>query len=141
MDDAIHLKAQRRITGRNANRWGHKAARMVMEKIGAQRTPRNNSNECHLGEESVVIKLVKGKSTSVKISYRMLWRIQAVIGAFEGADGEFHLWKISTKVLEENMRKERVKFAPSRWSGVVGRRIFEEKGQNLGVIPIPLDLE
>ena len=140
MDDAIHPKVQRRLAGRQANRWGRKAARKVMEKIGAQRRPRgNNSNECMLSDERVVIKLAKAKTTSVKITYRMLRRIQAIIGAFEGTDGEFHLWKISSRVYEDNMWEDPKKRALSLRAGTVTRRIFEEKGESMGAVTLDLE--
>lgn len=53
------------------------------------------SNEALLNGQHVVIKCAAPATDSVGVTYQMLERLDAVIGAFQLDDGSFELWSLS----------------------------------------------
>lgn len=77
---------QDRASGAAANAWGRRTARRVAELIGAE--PVNAaSNECLLDHTRIVIKCAHRRTLSVGVTFKMLDRLDQILGAFQ-ADGK-----------------------------------------------------
>ena len=84
---------QDRFSGAKANRYGRQCAEQIAAALGAE--PMNNaSNEYLLDEERVVIKCARIRTTAVGVTYQMLNRIAAVLGAFERVDGSYRVLRL-----------------------------------------------
>lgn len=84
---------QDRNSGAAANRWGRETARQIASRIGATMQIRA-SNEALLDGQKVVIKCAAPATDSVGVTYKMLEKLDAVIGAFQLDDGSFDLWSV-----------------------------------------------
>ena len=73
---------QDRFSGAKANRYGRQCAEQIAAALGAERM-HNASNEYLHNGERVVIKCARIRTTAVGVTYQMLNRIAAVLGAFE----------------------------------------------------------
>ena len=78
--------SQNRGSGVDADRWGHETARALAEKLGATK-PSLRSNECLLGGKRIVIKCAGAATDSVGVTFRMLGRLDEVVGAFQRLPG------------------------------------------------------
>src|SRR5947207_12418651 len=85
---------QDRASGARASKWGHETARALAARIGAS-SMRRSSNECRYKGLLAVIKCAGAATKSVGVTYKMLDRLEIVIGAFECEDGTFELWSLS----------------------------------------------
>ncbi len=79
---------QDRDSGAAANQWGRETARYIASQIGATMQSRA-SNEALLNGQNVVIKCAAPATNSVGVTYKMLEKLDAVIGAFQSDDGSF----------------------------------------------------
>jgi hypothetical protein len=123
---------QDRASGAAAREWGIKTARALAEKLGATR-PTGSSNECRLEGSRVVIKCAAPATDSVGVTFSMLDRLDAVVGAFQRDDGAFELWSMAPAVFKRHMRDTRSKSAVGRM-GLVKRDVFQTKGRALGKV-------
>ncbi len=119
---------QNRQTGADAARFGHEAAALIGEKIGAKKLTRN-SNEFEWNGQRVTIRTARQGNKQVGVLYDMLPRVQSVIAAFETAPKEFELISLSPEVFQSAMRdsntgKGRV--------GLVNKKVFDEQGKPVG---------
>jgi hypothetical protein len=126
---------QGQSSGARASRWGHETAQAIARSIGAGDIKRS-SNECRFNGMRAVIKCAAPATQSVGVTYRMLERLEIVIGAFQRDDGMFHLWSISPKDFEAAMRETRSQGGPAGKVGLVERRVFEQIGRSLGTVAI-----
>jgi hypothetical protein len=126
---------QDRKSGAAAYWWGLKTGARIMRCLGAESISRNR-NECRLGDEIVVIKCSASKTGRVGVSYLMLKRIAAVIGAFARNSAEFDLYRLSPEDYERHMTPTRSKGASSGKVGMVRKDIFLQLGKYLGVVDI-----
>src|SRR5579859_6012276 len=94
---------QNRDTGAEAARFGHTAAALIAEKIGAKKLTRN-SNEFELSGKRVTIRTARQGNNQIGVLYDMLKRVQSVIGAFEIAPNEFELYSLSPDEFHKAMR-------------------------------------
>jgi hypothetical protein len=106
-----------------------------MRCLGAEKISRN-SNECRLGDEIVVIKCSSPRSKRVGVSYVMLDRLAAVIGAFARNSSEFDLYRLSPEHYERHMTPTRSKGASAGRVGIVTKNVFLQLGKYLGVVDI-----
>ena len=123
---------QNRETGAEAAQFGHKAATLIGEKIGAKKL-KSNSNEFEWNGQRVTIRTARQGNNQVGVLYDMLRRVESVNGAFEIATSEFELFSLSPETYEEAMRdsntgKGRV--------GLVQKRVFSEKGKFVATLSI-----
>jgi hypothetical protein len=97
---------QDRVTGAAANEWGRTTARAIASKIGAAMKGRT-SNEATLDGQKVVIKCAAFGTDSVGVTFKMLDRLDSIIGAFQLDDESFELWSLLTFSLKTRPLKSR----------------------------------
>jgi len=126
---------QDRESGAKANIYGRETARKIMAKLGTQPID-GNTNECYMEDRLVAIKCAHMATNDIGVSYRMLKRIEAVIGAFEVAPHMYELYEISTKFFGANMRPTRSKGPAAGKVGLVRKAIVIDKGKALGTVKL-----
>jgi hypothetical protein len=124
---------QDRASGAAANEWGRVTARAIASKIGAVMKGRT-SNEATLNGEKVVIKCAASATDSVGVTFRMLDRLDSIIGAFQLDDKSFELWSLSPETFHQEMRDTRSKGSAAGKVGIVRRDVFEKSGRLLARI-------
>ena len=97
------------------------------------------SNECDYNNKRAVIKCAKEATTSVGVTYKMLERLDLVIGAFQSADGKFHLWGMPPEEYKRNMRPTASRGDSRGKVGIVERDVFKGKGRYIGTITLDLE--
>ena len=123
--------SQNSLSGAQASRWGLRCARVLAAQLGAS-NPQGNSNECELNGQRVVIKCAHLNTDSVGVSYLMLERLDAVIGAFEVENGEYEIWRLSPDIYRKEMKGTRSQGPSAGKVGIIKKRIFQEYGTSLG---------
>lgn len=126
--------AQERDSGAKANRNWRNRAKVIANGIGAQMV-RSGSNECLYKNERVVIKCAPIATTKVGVSYQMLKRLDAVLGAFENSNGSYRIVRLSKKDFQANMTPTRSKGSSAKRVGVVNRAVFDRRGVSVGGVP------
>lgn len=121
---------QDRLTGAAANDWGFATARAIASKVGAVMKGRM-SNEATFDGKKVVIKCAASATGSVGVTFKMLDRLDSIIGAFQLDDGSFELWSLSPEKFREEMRDTRSKGSSAGKVGLVRRDFFERNGMLL----------
>lgn len=110
------------------NRYGLEWGERIAVALGAEKLGQG-SNECVLNGERVVIKCRhRGPVQSVGVTYLMLKRLAAVLGAFEQADGSYRIIRLSAERFASAMRPTRSRGPSSGRVGMVKREIFEGHG-------------
>jgi hypothetical protein len=97
---------------------------------------RRSSNECRYNGLRAVIKCAGAATKSVGVTYKMLDRLEIVIGAFECEDGTFELWSLSPAQFRSSMRATRSQGASAGKVGIVARQAFAQIGRSLGRVAI-----
>jgi hypothetical protein len=77
---------QNRESGARASRYGHDCGERIAVALGTQLLG-GASNKCVLNGERVVIKCARTSTSKVGVSYGMVGALDAVLGAFEDANG------------------------------------------------------
>lgn len=121
---------QDRISGAAANEWGRVTARAIASKIGAVMKGRI-SNEATLDGKKVVIKCAASATDSVGVTFKMLDRLDSIIGAFQLDDESFELWSLSPETFRQEMRDTRSRGSAAGKVGIVRRDSFEKGGMLL----------
>lgn len=124
---------QTQASGAAANAWGHSTARAIAKQLGA-RLLRSGSNECELRGERIVLKCARQKTASVGVTFKMLERLDAVIGAFQVEDGSFELWRLTRDEYEHHMRPTASRGASAGKVGIVAKSTFRAEGRRAGKI-------
>lgn len=119
---------QDRKSGAAANKYGRETARKIMKKLGTKPIS-SMSNECILKGSLVAIKCSRKYTKCIGVSYLMLKRLKAVIGAFETENDYYDLYELSPRVFANNMRPTRSKGAAAGKVGLVTQSVFEAKGR------------
>jgi len=127
--------SQNQLSGAIANQWGRETARMIAEKIGAQMLSKS-SNEYVLDNRTSVIKCAKPATDSVGVTYKMLERIEFVLGAFQSEKGGFNIYKLSKQHFEAKMRPTASQGSAKGKVGVLRKSEFEIHGECFGYITI-----
>jgi len=126
---------QNQKTGAAANKYGRETAIKIMQILGT--TPIDkNTNECILSGKKIVIKCSRKYTRCIGVSYRMLKRLDHVVGAFETDDNTYDLYQLSPKTFNENMRGTRSKGPAAGKVGLVAQKVFEEQGKFLQSLKI-----
>lgn len=125
---------QDRESGAEANRYGRDYAERIAAALGAQKL-RQGSNECVLGGERVVIKCAhQRRLQSVGVTYLMLKRLAAVLGAFEEPDGSYRVLRLPAKQFASAMRPTRSRGPSAGRVGIVKRAVFEQHGSEIAIL-------
>jgi hypothetical protein len=126
---------QDRASGAAANEWGRLTARAIASKIGAVMKGRI-SNEATLNGETVVIKCAASATNSVGVTFKMLDRLDSIIGAFQLDDESFELGSLSPEKFHQEMRDTRSKGSAAGKVGIVRKDVFEKSGRLLARIKL-----
>ena len=127
--------AQNKKTGAEANKYGRETAVKIMQALGT--TPiENNTNECILNGKRIAIKCSRKYTKCIGASYKMLERLNQVVGAFETEDNVYDLYQLSPRTFNENMRETRSKGPAAGRVGLVAQKVFEEQGKFLQSVKI-----
>lgn len=130
--------SQTSLSGAQASGWGLRCGRALAVLLGASKPP-SNSNKCQLNGQMVVMKCAHFKNDKVGVSYHMLKELDAVIGAFEDADGKYDVWSLSPDIYRKEMTGTRSTGRSAGKVGVVTKRIFQTHGSFLGRFEINAD--
>ena len=130
--------SQTSLSGAQASGWGLRCGRALASLLGAS-SPQRNSNRCKLNGQWVVMKCAHFKNDKVGVSYHMLEQLDAVIGAFEDADGRYDVWSLSPEMYRQEMTGTRSTGASAGKVGVVTKRVFQTHGSFLGRFEINAD--
>jgi len=122
-------------SGAQANRWGRETARKIMRALNAKPIS-TGSNECMIEATRVVIKCAAPNTKSIGVSYKMLQRINCVIGALAYDNYQFDLYKLSIEVFRKHMTPTRSKGASMGKVGIVNTAIFASEGMTMGRVTI-----
>jgi hypothetical protein len=125
---------QDRASGAEASKWGHATAHRIAAKLGAIGMG-SSSNECRLNDQRIVIKCAHVGTDSVGVTYRMLGRLDQIVGAFELDDGSFEVWAVTPAQFESTMRESRSRGGIGK-TALVSRTYFEQHGKALGRVRI-----
>jgi hypothetical protein len=127
---------QDRETGAAGNAFGRETAPRIAQALGASRISKS-SNEFELKGRRLAIKCARVDTSSVGVTYKMLDRIEAVLGAFEEPDGRFGIYEISAAEFRERMRPSRSKGPPEPKVGLVAKADFHQRGKLVGRVTLP----
>lgn len=130
--------SQTSLSGAEASRWGHRCSRAIAAQLGASE-PQGNSNECELNGQRVVIKCAHLNTDSVGVSYLMLERLDAVIGAFEVESGHYEIWQLAPDIYRQEMTGTRSQGPSAGKVGIIKKRTFQEYGTSLGRVAANTD--
>ncbi len=122
---------QDKNSGAAADRWGRETAHQIASQIGATMQSRA-SNQALLNGQKVVIKCAALATDSVGVTYKMLDKLDSIIGAFQLDDGSFELWSLHPKEFEAAMRETRSRGASAGKVALVRKSIFLGRGRSLG---------
>src|SRR5215217_6163896 len=92
------------------------------------------SNEALLEGKKVVIKCAASATDSVGVTFKMLDRLNFIIGAFQLDNGSFELWSLSPEKFRNGMRNTRSRGSAAAKVGMVRRKSFEKGGRLLARI-------
>lgn len=126
---------QDQASGAAANEWGRVTARAIASKIGAVMTGQT-SNEATLDGKKVVIKCAASATDSVGVTFKMLGRLDYIIGAFQLDDESFELWSLSSEKFRREMRDTRSRGSAAGKVGIVRRDFFEKNGRLLARVKL-----
>lgn len=124
---------QDRETGAAANEWGRETARRIAAKIDAS-APRGSSNECLLDGDRIVIKCARMGTSSVGVTYKMLDRLDGILGAFETENGTYDLFLLTPEEFREHMTPTRSRGASAGRVGLVAKAFFLALGESRGSV-------
>jgi hypothetical protein len=122
---------QNRASGAAADQWGRNTARALAQHLGATK-PTLRSNECLLHGRRVVIKCAAPDTDSVGVTFKMLDRLDEIVGAFQRYDSAFELWSLRPSLFRTHMRDTRSRGASAGKVGLAKKALFESKGKSLG---------
>ena len=120
-------------TGANGNSFGRKTSRVIAEKIGAKMLTQT-SNEATYNGNSIVIKCASKKTTNIGVTFKMLNRLDSIIGSFEQEGGAFELYTLAVEAFRANMRATKSKGPSAGKVGVVSKSVFIKSGEKLKTI-------
>jgi hypothetical protein len=123
------------VTGAAANEWGRNTARQIAAQIGASMQG-GTSNEALLNGERIVIKCAAPATDSVGVTFKMLKKLDSIVGAFQLDDGSFELWSLTPKQFESAMRDTRSRGAAAGKVALVRRKVFITEGKHLGRVQL-----
>ncbi len=120
-------------SGREASEFGHRAAALIGQKLGARKIS-SRTNEFLWNGEFITIRTARIGNHQVGVLKGMLRRVKFVIAAFEIDSGGFELFSLPSENYELEMRDSLTNSAV----GLVRKRIFIEKGGSVGQVRISI---
>ena len=120
-------------TGANGNSFGRKTARVIAKNIGAKMLTQTSNEATHNGS-SIVIKCASEKTTNIGVTFKMLNRLDSIIGSFEQEGGAFELYELSVETFKVNMRTTKSKGPSAGKVGVVSKSVFIKNGKKLKTV-------
>jgi hypothetical protein len=129
--------APRQESGAAASQFGHECGERIAIAPGT-RLRCGASNECEVNGERVVIKCARKDTTKVGVSYNMLTKLDAVLGAFEEPNGSYRVLRLSAQRCATPMQQApTASRGPSSGKvGMVNRAVFEQEGTLVRVVRI-----
>ena len=127
--------SQDKQSGADANKYGRDTARLIMKELLTEPISKI-SNECFLDGRLVAIKCSRVNTKQVGVSYKMLERLDSVIGAFETDTNIYDLYEISPDTFKENMRETRSTGAAAGKVALVTQKIFEDEGKFIQTVKL-----
>jgi hypothetical protein len=121
---------QNRVSGAEGNRYGRECGKRIATALGAHPVSAR-SNECDFNGERVVIHCARLKTNSVRVTRRMVEKLQAVLGAFEQEDGTYVVYRLPIQSYRDHMK--------GNSAGnvfLVNRKVFEEQGSKVRVVHV-----
>ena len=125
---------QDRISGAQANEFGHGCAAKIAAALGAKKLS-GRSNACEYQGRQITIHSAKGRNRKVGATHRTLDSVDAVWGAFE-LDGVFNVISLSAGEFKSNMEPTRSKGPSSGKVGIVSKNVFDRFGTIVGRVPV-----
>ena len=122
---------QDRDTGAAANEYGRVTARKIATKIGATEIQRS-SYECRVDGVKIVIKCARVGTPSIGVTYKMLDRLDGILGAFELDNGSYDLFLLEPHAFRENMSATQSSGASAGKVGKVTKNVFVQRGRSRG---------
>ncbi len=127
---------QDKRSGEEGNTYGHECGNEIAAALGAlELNPA--SNECLLNGDRVVIKCAHKKTNSVGVTYEMLKRIRAVVGAFEEKDGSYSILILPAEDYILHISETRSRGPSAGKVGIVSKSLFHQHGRRLPSVRIP----
>jgi hypothetical protein len=126
---------QDKESGAEASQFGHECGERIANALGT-RLRSGASNECEVNGERVVIKCARKDTTKVGVSYNMLTKLDAVLGAFEEPNGSYRVLRLPAQrsLMQEAPTASR---GPSSGKvGMVNRAVFEQEGTLVKVVRV-----
>lgn len=127
--------SQNQNSGAVANQWGRDTARSIASHLGAEMVSKG-SNECIFEESTIVIKCAKPATDSVGVTYKMLERLDFIIGAFQSENSKFDLYKLSASNFKSEMRATASQGSANGKVGIVRKSVFESNAKHIGSLAI-----
>ena len=127
---------QDRESGAAGNEFGRTTAPRIAKAIGA-RDVGSTGNEFQLDAKLVAIKCARPKTSSVGVTYKMLDRVESILGAFMGDDGVFDVYEISSDDFKAHMRPSRSQGASAGKVALVARNTFFKRGKRVARVRLP----
>ena len=125
--------SQDQVSGAAADKWGRETARAIAAKIGAEMVS-NVSNECVYDNSKAVIKCAKVATDSVGVTYKMLERLDFILGAFQAENNNFDIYRLPATHFESQMRATASQGTAHGKVGIVRKSVFESKGTHIGAV-------
>jgi hypothetical protein len=128
---------QDRKSGAAASQFGHECGERIAIALGT-RLRSGTSNECEVNGERVVIKCARKDTTKVGVSYNMLTKLDAVLGAFEEPNGSYRVLRLPAQRCATLMQQAPTasRGSSSGKVGMVNRAVFEQEGTLVKVVRI-----
>ena len=126
---------QNRESGAQANEYGRVTARKIADAIGAIPTSQT-SNEFELDGRKITIRCARPTTTNFGVSFKMLERVESILGAIEQDNGTYKMYELSPKEFAENMRDTRSKGPSAGKVGLLNRSLFLNQGRYLRTVEL-----
>jgi hypothetical protein len=124
---------QDEFTGEAGRTFGRETAPLIARAIGATMLG-SESNEATYRGRHIVIKCARRNTGKVGVTYRMLERVDTVVGAFQQTDGSFEVILLPATILVEKMKSNRRKVAPAGEQYFISHGVFKTKGTYIGTV-------
>jgi hypothetical protein len=126
---------QNRVSGAEGNRYGRECGERIATALGAQRVSAR-SNECDFNGERVVIHCARLRTKTVRVTRRMVEKLQAVLGAVQREDGSYDVYRLAMQSYREQMKPSHSHGKKAENVFLVDRKVFEEHGFHVGTFNV-----
>jgi hypothetical protein len=130
-----HAMSQNRESGARANEYGRITARRIAQRIGAKSSSKT-SNEFELDGRKVTIRCARFATNDFGVTYKMLKRIDAILGALEQENDAYEIYELSPKIFQKFMRATRSKGPSAGKVGIVNKSVFVNNGTHFGSVNV-----